>query len=136
MCLLIYNLSASVQILRGEPNTSNGSRIGTSSSTSIIPSSVTKSVPSSVPVPSNSRSVLSNSALPTTSHRRTRDDEEEGSSGHLNGPKRHRMRSDAISNAGGVSTRTTRTVSDICAIKKVTIPSTWKPECPEKRNIF
>ena len=135
MCHLVENLSASVQVLRGEPNTSNGSRTGTSSSTSIIPSSVRKSMPSSVPVPSNSRSALSNSALPTTSRRRARDDGEEGSSGHSNRPKRRRMRSDAISNAGGQSTRTTRSVdSDICAIKNVTIPSTWKPECPEKKG--
>ena len=135
MCHLVENLSASVQVLRGEPNTSNGSRTGTSSSTSIIPSSVRKSMPSSVPVPSNSRSALSNSALPTTSRRRACDDGEEGSSGHSNRPKRRRMRSDAISNAGGQSTRTTRSVdSDICAIKNVTIPSTWKPECPEKKG--
>ena len=138
MCLLIDNLSASVQTLRGEPNTSNGSRTGTSSSTSIIPSSVTKSLPSSVPVPSNSRSALSNSALhvPTTSRRRARDDGEEGSSGRSNRPKRPRIRSHAISNAGGQSTRTTRTnvMTDICLIKKVTIPPTWRSECPEKKG--
>ena len=141
MCLLIDNLSASVQTLRGEPNTSNGSRTGTSSSTGIIPSSVTKSLPSSVPVPSNSRSALSNSALhvPMTSRRRARDNGEEGSSGRSNRqnrPKHPRIRSHAISNAGGQSTRTTRTnvITDICVIKKVTIPPTWRSECTEKKG--
>ena len=45
------------------------------------------------------------------------------------------MASDTISNPGGQSTQTSRTVSDamtdISAVK-VTIPFTWKPECLEK----
>ena len=47
------------------------------------------------------------------------------------------MGSDTISNPGGQSTQTSRTASDamtdISAVKKVTIPFTWKPECLEKR---
>ena len=48
-----------------------------------------------------------------------------------------RMGSDTISNPGGQSTQTSRTVSDamtdISAVKKVTIPFT---ECLEKGGIF
>ena len=47
------------------------------------------------------------------------------------------MGSDTISNRGGQTTKTCRAVSDamtdISAVKKVTIPFTWKPECLEKR---
>ena len=134
MCHLVENLSASVEILRGAPNTSNGSRTGTSSSTSIIPFSVTKSLPSSVPVPSNSRSALSNSALPTTSRRRACDDGEEGSSGHSNRPKLRRMRSDAISNAGGQSTHTTRSVDSDIRMSPFHLHG--NPNVQKKRDIF
>ena len=57
-----------------------------------IISSVTKSLPSSLPVPSNSRSALSNTPLPTTSRRTAHDNGVKDSSGRSNRPKHRRMR--------------------------------------------
>ena len=49
-------------------------------------------------------------------------------------PKCPRMGSYTISNPGGQSTQTSMTVSGcISAVKKVTIPFTWKAECLVKR---